>query len=95
MSDDNAVTSIWYDDESLHLNLSWPASQDLLDPMVKTSDGRLKRDAERIRIFLQPDRNLSDVYEISVTANCQVQQRRWHNHRADDSWDRRRDGPQR
>jgi len=82
----NSCTAIRYDDAALYVEPSWEAAMDQLAEGIKTADGRLAREAERIRIFLKPDRDSADVYEISVSASCQVREVRWQNGRPDESW---------
>jgi hypothetical protein len=82
----DAITSVWSDDAALYVQPSWKTSMDQLAPGVKTADGRLKQDVERIRIFLQPDRGSADVYEISVSASGKVREVLWRNGQGDESW---------
>ena len=81
-----ATTAVWYDDDALYVSPRWTTRMGALDPGEKTADGRLKRDLERIRIFLQPDRGSADVYEISVSAGCRISEARWTGEQADESW---------
>ena len=80
------TTSISHDEAALHVQPSWHTAMDQLAPDRKMPDGRLKRDAERIRVFLRPDRDGADVYEISVSASCKLRETRWRNGQADESW---------
>ena len=79
-------TATSYEEEAFYLQPSWQTAMDQLGPDRRMPDGRLKRDVERMRIFLKPDRAGADVYEISVSASCQLREMRWRNGQADESW---------
>ena len=81
-----AYTYLYWDDEALYVGPSWYTSMDQLQPGFKMPDGTPKRDAERIRIFLKPDRDSDVTYEIAASASCKVTERAWRDDQADDSW---------
>ena len=81
-----AYTYLYYDDEALHVGPSWHTSMDQLQPGFKMADGTLKRDAERIRIFLKPDQDSDVTYEIAASASCRIKERAWRAGKADESW---------
>ena len=81
-----AYTYLYHDDEALYVGPSWHTSMDQLQPGFKMPDGTPKRDAERIRIFIRPDRKSGVTYEIAASASCKVRQRAWRAGKADDSW---------
>ena len=81
-----AYTYFYYDEAALYVGPSWHTAMDQLQPGVTMPDGTRKRDAERIRILLKPDRDAGPVYEVAVAASCRVSERLWRDGRADESW---------
>ena len=83
----DANAQIWYDDEALYVAPWFHTAMNELNQDFKMPDGRLKRDAECIRIFLKPDLQSDVTFEVRVSARRKVESVRWRGGEADVSWD--------